>query len=188
MRNRTLVAMLVVWILLVAAATGARCENDRLTVVQDESSMERVIESHLKSAHQLKVDEKTEADDDLYLELPFKGDPMPDFRILIDTQSVNRNKDTNQVIERGVFINLHTDVRVRTEDMARVMAAINETTREKAFTSIFIDTDGEVVCFWVLNVLPEGLPTEYVYDAVYRVQQNWADLYPKLTEAISQSR
>jgi len=188
MRSRTLVVMLAVWIVLVAAAIGARCDDDRLTVVQDESSMERIIESYLKSAHQLVIEEKTETDDDLYLELPFTGDPMPRFRITIDTQSLNRDKDTNQVIERGILINLFTDVRIRTEDMAQAQAAINEENRKKAFSSIFVDADGEVICCWVLNVLPEGLPTEYVYDAVYRVQNNWTDLYPKLMQAIGQSR
>lgn len=188
MRSRTLVVMLAAWVVLAAAAIGARCEDDRLTVVQDESSMERTIESYLKSTHEMMIEEKTEAADDLYLELPFKGDPMPRFRIVIDTQSLNRDKDTNRVIERGILINLYTDVRIRTEDMARAQAAINEGNREKAFSSIFVDVDGEVVCCWVLNVLPEGLPTEYVYDAVYRVGSNWRDLYPKLTQAINQSQ
>ncbi len=187
MRSQTLVVMLAAWVLLAAAAIGGWCEDTRLTVVQDESSMERTIESYLKAKHQLVINEKTAPGDDLYLELPFRGDPMPKFRMTIDTQPLNTDTDSKQVIERGILINLYTDVRIRKEDTATAQEAINEWNRKKAFASVYIDTDGEVICCWILNVLPEGLPTEYVYDTVARLQSIWKGLYPLLTEAINQS-
>jgi hypothetical protein len=63
---------------------------------------------------------------------------------------------------------------------------INDFNRRKAFCSAYIDTDGEVICSWILNVLPEvGLPTECVYDTVARLQNIWKALYPELAHAIS---
>ncbi len=186
MSNRLLAVVLTASALVLAWAVGAWCDDARLTVVQDETSMERVIERYLKENHQLIIEEKTLDSDDLYLELPFKGDPMPKFRMAIDTQPLNRGED-GEVIERGVLVNLYTDVRIPKEDFARAMEAINDWNRKKAFSSIYIDTDGEVVCCWILNVLPEGLPTEYVYDTVARLQNIWKGLYPVLMEATSQS-
>jgi hypothetical protein len=63
------------------------------------------------------------AADHLCLELPFKGDPMPKFRLTIDT-------------------------------------------------------DGEIVCSWILNILSDGLPVERVCDSVARLQNTWEVLDP----------
>ena len=179
--------LLVTWLLLLAVGAAAWCDDSVLTVVQDESSMEQTIERYLKDKHQLVIDEKTNSSDagDLYLELPFKGDPMPKFRMDIDSQPLNRDKDTNKVTERGVLLNLYTDVRVPADKMGVALVVINDFNRRKAFCSAYVDTDGEVVCSWILNVLPDvGLPTEAVYDAVARVQNIWKAIYPDLTNAI----
>jgi hypothetical protein len=188
MRNRSLLLMLAVATLLFAFAIAAQAGDDQLKVVQDESSMEQTIERYLKANHQLVVNEKTLEEDDLYLELPYeKSDTIPGFRITIDTQSLNKDPDSGEILERGILINLYTGISIPKEDYAKALEAINEWNRKKAFSSIFIDTDGEVVCCWVLNVMSEGLPTEYVFDTVYRVQLNWKNLYPLLTEAINAS-
>jgi hypothetical protein len=185
--RRGLAVLLVTWLLLLAVGAAAWCDDSMLTVVQDEGSMERVIERYLKDKHQLIIEEKTSTSDpeDLYLELPFKGDPMPKFRMTIDSQSLNRNQDTGRIIERGVLLNLYTDVRVPADKRGAALVVINDFNRRKAFCSAYVDTDGEVVCSWILNVLPDvGLPTEAVYDAVARVQNIWKAIYPDLANAI----
>jgi len=197
MKTRTLAVLLFTCMLLLVAGLAAAAQDKSagkevakqdklLTVVQDEKSMEQTIARYLRTAHSLIVDEKYAPKDpeDLYLELPYKGDPMPKFRITVDSQPLNRDKNSNKVIERGVLINLYTDVRVPKDKTDAAMVAINEWNRKKAFSSIYIDTDGEVICCWILNVLNDGLATEYVYDAVARVQNIWKGLYPSLSEAI----
>jgi hypothetical protein len=169
-------------ILLLAAAVAAYSKDDRLTVTQDESSMEQTIERYLKTTHELFIDEKTGEKDDLFLELGFKGDdPMPPFRIVIDTQPLNKDKDNNKVIERGISIDLYTDVRVPKEKLPKALEVINDWNRQKYFSSVYVDTDGEVVFSWTLNVLEQGLATENVFDALARVQNNWQGLYPVLS-------
>ena len=174
-------------VLLLAAATTARCDNDMLTVVQDESSMERIIKAYLVDTHKLIVEEKTSKDDanDLYLDVPFKGDPMPKFRISIDSQSLNTDKDTHKIIERGVLLNLYTNIKVPAEKRTAALGVINDYNRRKAFCSAYIDNDGEVICSWILNVMEQGLATEYVYDAVVRLQNIWKAMYPDLNTALT---
>ena len=52
-------------LIMAAAALGpwsvptARAQDDKLTVVQDESSMELIIEQYLKTNHQMIVNEKS---------------------------------------------------------------------------------------------------------------------------------
>ncbi len=184
MRSRTLTILLAAGLLFVAAL-AAWCDDSQLTVVQDESSMEQIIERYLKNTHQLVVNEKISASDkdDMYLELPFKAGPMPAFRVAVDSQPLNRDKDTNRVIERGVLINLYTGVHIKNDDLVKAQTAINDFNRRKAFSSVYIDRDGEVICCWISNVLSQGLPTEYVYDAVVHVQNLWNALYPELKAA-----
>jgi thioredoxin-related protein len=166
-----------------AAAAPAPAPADaapRLVVCQDESSMERAIERYLVDKHKMAVEEKFYKGDtsDLYLNLPCTGNPMPNYRINIDTHSDNRDDKTNQVIERAVQIDLFTAVKVTAPQRAAVMEVVNTWNKKKGFASVYVDDDGEVVCSWTLNVLPEGLHPEYVYDALARMQSNWKGLYP----------
>jgi hypothetical protein len=184
MMTRTLVSLFVAGLLIAAISAGAQVPSadsggSRLTVAQDESSQEKIIERNLVDVHKLVVDEKVSTDDknDMYLELPFKGDPMPKFRVTIDTQSLNTDKDSGKIIERGVLLNLYTGVNVPADKRAAVLEKVNDVNRRKAFSSIYIDTDGEIVCCWILNILPDGLPVEYVYDATARIQNIWKELY-----------
>lgn len=164
----------------VSAIPAVSDSDSSLTVAQDESSQEKIIARNLTTIHTLIVDEKTSKDDpnDLYLELPFKGDPMPKSRMTIDTQVLNRATDSSKVIERGVLFNLYTDVIVPADKRAAVMEKINDVNRRKAFSSIYIDTDGEIICSWILNILSDGLPVEYVFDVVARLQNIWKVAYP----------
>jgi len=175
------VACLTLW-----AGSTVRADDDRLVVVQDESSMERVIEANLKEKHQLTVNEKFAKPDDLYLDLPMKGDAvsgMPAFRIMIDTQPSNNN-DNGQVMERGVLIQLFTGIKVPADKWEPVMRVINNFNRGKIFSSTYIDQDTEIVLNWQLNVLAEGLPTENVYDCVAREDKLWRELYPDVMAAL----
>ena len=148
--------------------------------------MERIIKAYLVDVHKLIVEEKHGKEaDDLYLELPFKGDPMPKFRMTLDSQPLNRAKDTDKVIERGVLLNLYTSITVPEEKRAGALGVINDFNRRKAFCSVYIDTDGEVICSWIVNVLEQGLATEYVYDAVARLQNIWKAVYPDLSAELN---
>jgi hypothetical protein len=182
MKTFALAVLLSLAAAFLLAPTIAHCGNERLTVVQDESSMEKTIAVYLRDTHSLVVEEKTAADDanDLSLDLPFKGEPMPKFHISIDSQPLNRSKSTKRVTERGILFNLFTGVMVPEGGRAAAQNAINDWNRRKAFASVYIDTDGQVVCCWVLNVLSEGLATEYVYDTVARLQDIWKGLWPLL--------
>jgi hypothetical protein len=175
-------------LLVGATAAPAHADDTRLTVAQDESSQEKIIESYLKTTHGLTIEEKISSSDkeDLYLEVPFKGDPMPKFRVTIDTQILNRDEETKKIIERGVLINLYTNVRVPADKRGAALDAINDINLRKAFSSVYIDTDGEVICSWILNILDSGLPTEYVYDAVVRLQNIWKVAYPTLPSGLTQ--
>ncbi len=187
MMTRPLAFLFVAGLMIAAVSAGAQAPTSdsagsRLTVAQDESSQEKIIERNLVDVHKMIVDEKTNGDDknDMYLELPFKGGPMPKFKMTIDTQSLNTDKDSGKIIERGVLLNLYTGVNVPAEKRAAVLEKINDVNRRKAFSSIYIDSDGEIVCCWILNILSDGLPVEYVYDMTARIQNIWSVLYPMI--------
>ncbi len=162
---------------------GARAQSDRLTVVQDESSMERQIEQFLKTKHHLVINEKFENADDLYLDLPFNGNPMPAFHVWIDTQSLNKD-DAGRVTERGVRIQLFTGIKVPSHRLAAVLSIINDFNRRKVFSATYLDTDGEIVIDWTLNVMAPGLDCEYVYDVLARQDKLWRELYPEVAAAL----
>ena len=167
----------------IGAIGAVRAQQDRLTITQDESSMELKIEKYLKTQHNLAVVEKnTKAGDDLWLELPFTGGPMPPYRVLLDTQPLN--KSGNLVTERGIRIQMFTKVMVPAGRRPAALAVINDFNRRKVFSAVYVDTDGEVVLDWTLNVLSGGLDYEYVYDVLAREDKLWRTLYPDLMRAL----
>jgi hypothetical protein len=177
MKTRT-PGTVVVGLLVSLLATGvAWADNEQLVVTQDESSMERVIEAYLKAEHKLTINEKFIAQDDLVLELPMKGDPMPKYRISIDTQSLNKD-DNGKIIERGIRIQTFTGIIVPADKKDAVLRVINDLNRRKVFSAVYIDTDGEIILDWTLNVMAQGLATEYVYDALAREDKLWRELWP----------
>lgn len=186
MSQRAGSVVLFVCVGLLLVSTVGFCANDRLTVVQDESSMERAIEAYLESEHKLIVHERMFDGDDLALVLPYEGDPMPDFWVSVDSQPLNRDEDSGKVTERGLVLNVYTSVLVPEEKFEPAIRVINDLNRRKVFASVYIDTDGEIVLSWTLNVLEQGLATEYVYDAIVRMVENWATLYKELSQALGE--
>ena len=128
------------------------------------------------------VNEKIKGDD-LWLELPMKGDPMPAFRFLVDTQPLNKDA-TGRVLERGVRIQMLTGVKVPETRRAAVLRVINDFNRDKVFAAVYVDSDEEIMLDWTLNVLAPGLDTEYVYDVLARENKLWRELYPLVTAAM----
>jgi hypothetical protein len=185
LRNLLYCVALVGALALLHAGSPARADNEQLTVTQDEASMERVIEAFLKDSHQLVVNEKWSDDKtDLWLELPFGGDTPPAYRITIDTQSLNKDEKTGVIAERGVIANVYTGVKVPEDKRAAALVVINDFNRHKVLSSTYLDTDGEIVVCWVLNVMSQGLATEYVFDTVARLDKLWRDLYPLISPVL----
>jgi hypothetical protein len=148
--------------------------------------MEKVIESYLKAKHDLVVDEKFQGDnnDDLYLDIPFKAENgVPKFEFFVDTQPTNHD-DHDKVLERGVLLSLETGVTVPDDKRAEVLELLNTWNRTKNFSSTYLNKDGEIVCDWCLNVMKEGLATEYVFDGIVRVQNNWRKLWPEVSKTL----
>lgn len=176
-------AALVVAILPLGAGAG-QAAQDRMTVTQDESSLERVIKSYLIARHNLIISEKTWNADDLYLELSFKEDAVPAFRMMIDTQKTNYDSASNKTIERAVVLTVFSNIKVPQDRRAAVLNVLNDFNADNIFSVFYLASDGEIVCCWAVNVMAEGMPTEYVYDAVHRVAKNWRDLYPAAARAL----
>ena len=180
--GRGVLGAVIVSVLLLPGTQAARAEGARLVLTQDESSMERVIEAYLKTAHDMVVTEKQDKDD-LILKLPMKGDPMPGFTISIDTQHLNAD-DAKKVIERGVLFELTTTITVPQERRSAVLEVLNDVNRRKAFCTVYIDSDGEVVLSWILNVMSDGLDPEYVFDVVARIDKLWRGMFPDVAKAL----
>ena len=175
-------------ILLIVASLGswsvatALAQNEKLTLVQDESSMELQIEKYLKTEHQLTLTEKRTGDD-LWLNMAMKGDPMPVYRIAIDTQPLNKDK-AGRVIERGIRIQAFTGVKVSEEKRAAATRVVNDFNRDKVFSAVYVDTDGEIVLDWTLNVMEPGLDPIYVFNVLSREDRLWRELYPRITAVL----
>ncbi len=188
MQHRSFVIVLAVFLLafftVLLRVSDARASGDNLVVVQDESSMERLIENNLATVHNLTVNEKFATADDLYLQVPMKGDPMPAYHFTIDTQVANRDDTTHLVTERAVLVELNTGIKVPAEHRAAVLEVLNNLNRGKIFASAYIDTDTEIVFGWNLNVMADGLPIEYVFDAVAREDKLWRGSYADVMKAL----
>ncbi len=178
--KRPVLVMMAVACLGLLGVVAAWADDRKLTLTQDESSMEQTIERYLQANHDLKIKEKVGDDDDLWLELLWEGDPMPDYRMVIDTQPLNKD-GSGRVVERGVRLQVYTGVRVPEEKRSSALRVINDFNRAKVFSAVYLDTDNEVVLDWTLNVLSEGLPTECVYDVVVREEKLWRELYPLIS-------
>jgi Putative bacterial sensory transduction regulator len=130
----------------------------------------------------MSVTEKHFKADDLYLEMVMKGNPMPQYKYLIDTQVLNNEGD--KIIERGIRLQLFTQVKVSAAERDPVIRIIDDFNRRKVFSAAYIDTDGEIVVDWTLNILPCGLDMEYVWDALVREDKLWHELYSELAPTL----
>jgi len=162
------------------SAPRALASDERLTVAQDESSQELIIERYLKSSYGLVTAEQRK-EDDLWLNMAMKGDPMPSYRIVIDTQPLNKDK-SGRITERGVRFQAFTGVKVTEAQRPAVTKVINDFNRDKVFSAVYVDTDGEIVLDWTLNILEPGLDLAYVYDVLMREDKLWRELYPRVTK------
>jgi len=182
-------------ILLIAAAASlgigsaarAPASEEKLTVAQDESSQELVLERYLTDKHNLVFTEGHINNDpkDLYLNLAMKGDPMPAYRVTIDTQVLHQDK-TGRITQRGVRIQAYTGIKVTDAQRPAVTRVINDFNRDRVFAACYVDTDGEVMLDWTLNILESGLDPEYVFDVLGREDKLWKELYPRVTKAMEE--
>ncbi|MBU0609720.1 MAG: YbjN domain-containing protein [Armatimonadetes bacterium] len=145
--------------------------------------MERVIKQYLKDAHQLTAQEEVLEDNDLVLLYKFTGGAIPGFTITVDTQAVNEDDD-GTVRERAVTAQIFTGVKVPDEKTAAVLEVMSRFARDSWFFSGYIDEDSEVALQWNVNVMAQGLHTEYVYDMLARLCKTWEKLSPLLATAL----
>ena len=143
MRDWLLVSLLVVVLALLGAAAPGRCDNAQLQVVQDESSMERVIEAYLKANYTVEVTEKTIGEDDLALVVKMEGKGGPDFNVVVDTQSSNKGDD-GTVRERLVSVQVFTGVKVPADKRTAMLEALNKFQADTWFASLYLDEDDEI--------------------------------------------
>ena len=170
------VLFIVLWVPL------ARAGDDVLTVTQDESSMERVIERYLKANYSNPVEEKKITESDLELLVKMEGKGGPDFDVVVDTQSSNKTND-GTVIERVITVQIYTGFKVPADKRAAMFEAINKFQAGAWFASIYIDEDEEISVQWCVNVMKQAMPTEYVTDAVIRVADTWRKFRPDALKA-----
>jgi len=159
-----------------------RADDEKLTVAQDESSQELIIERYLTSRYHLVLVEQRKGDD-MWLSMSMKGEPMPSYRITIDTQPLNKDK-SGRVLERGIRIQAMTGIHVTDAQRPAVERVINDFNRDKVFAASYVDSDGEVMMDWTLNILEAGLDTSYVYDVLTREDRLWRELYPRVVDAM----
>jgi hypothetical protein len=158
--------------------------DDTLTVTQDESSMERGISRYLREHREVRVEEKEITEGDLALSVLMDGQDGPDFYVVVDTQACARDGD-GKVTERAVTAEVFTGIKVPDGRRAAVSEAINGFVARMWFASIYIDEDDELACQWCVNVMKEGLPTEYVADTIIRVADSWRKFRLEAAKAIN---
>ena len=180
MKRLMLCALFVVlWVPL------ARAGDDVLTVTQDESSMESVIEGYLKANYDVTIEEKKITEGDLALLVTMEGKGGPDFKVVVDTQPSNKDAD-GKVLERVIAVQVYTGVKVPDDKRAAVLEAINKFQAGTWFSSIYIDEDNELSAQWCVNVMKEGMPTEYVADAIIRVSETWRKFRPEAEKVLGE--
>ena len=172
-------------LLIVLCTTLALAADEALTVTQDENSMERIISRYLQDSYKVSVEEKKLADGDLALLVLMDGKGGPDFNVVVDTQACAKD-DAGKVTERAVTVQVFTGGKVPEGKRAAVFEALNKFLAGMWFASIYIDDDGEIACQWCVNVMKEGLPTEYVADAVIRVADSWRKFRPQAEAALGE--
>jgi hypothetical protein len=174
---------LLVGILVAGRAGVGRADEVTLVVTQDENAMQRVIEQNLTQVHKLTVNEQWTQQKHLWLDLPRTSDPLPAYRSSIDTQWLKQD-DAGKVTEQGVRVLLYTNVKVPANKQPALLRIINDFNRDKVFSSAYLDTDGEIVFDWTLEVGAKGLPIEYVFDVLSREDTLWRELWPLVSAAL----
>lgn len=171
-------------LLILTCSTMVWASDDTLTVTQDESSMERTIAGYLRETYKVQVEERQLEEGDAALLVSMEGKGGPDFSVIVDTQPSNKAED-GTVVERVVSVQIYTGVKVPDESRAAVFEALNSFLAGMWFASIYIDEDKELSCQWCVNVMKEGLPTEYVADAIIRVADSWRKFRPQAEKALA---
>jgi len=188
------IAMAALVGLATATAVGAWASETKVTRLssvvftptEDEQTLEKHIAAFLREHKGLYVLEAMlPGSQDLVLRIPF-GDEATGrrtFTIVIDTSVSAR--DPSLVTERAIVLRLIPAVqpcygdRRRAAEVARVMQL-------KIWGPQFVvDGEGNVALHWALNVLPVGLPAEYVVDAMQRMAMDWHDFEKALKRSIS---
>lgn len=171
-----------------------------LRVTQDESSTENQISEYLrtKGLRVLQVtksppgqrEQANPAAPDGALLLLFSGPgPTPDFRFIIDTQrSGSDPARAGQVTERVVIVRLCTGTFVPSGLRRETCELLCSRHRQVWAGTYSIEADGELVCTWALNITASGLPAENVFDAVQRLELNWAEFYPTAKRVITHQK
>jgi hypothetical protein len=146
--------------------------------------MERVIEGYLKTSYKCEVEEKTVGEGDLALVVKMEGKGGPDFTVVVDTQASAKD-DAGKATERIVMVQVFTGVKVPDERRTAVLEAVNKFQAGMWFASIYLDEDKEISCQWCVNVMKQGMPTDYVADAIVRVADTWRRFRPQAEKALA---
>lgn len=164
-------------------ATGEKADPEPLTVVQDESAVEKRIRAYLLRqdyvVHTEYLDEEME---DLVLLLTFGGEEgVPDITFEIDTFSTAHDDS-----ERGIRIMALYELPDKAKTPAerrKILEINNEYMREKwAPDRIYLNGNGDIVLQSSLNMLSEGGPVHLanVEDLLVRAAIGWKDYWTKL--------
>lgn len=153
----------------------------RLSVVQDEASLERRIGEYLtQKGYKVQYQSKG---DDVWVRLDMSRENMPNYHVIIDTTSSGRAPGSTGVTERVILLRLYSGLHVSAQRRPAVLAVLNQHhTKLWAGTFVINEEDGEIEGQWALNITsPEAtLHPETVFDAWYRLCMSWKDLFPKI--------
>jgi hypothetical protein len=186
-RHLVLTVLLAFALGLVLAVPWARAQNTVLSVTQDGPSLARQIEGYLKSAHKMTIDEipsKT-APGEIFLGVPYSAGKAPAFTIVLDTTQAVQDPTTKKVVSRVIWFDLVTDVKLDPAQRAAELEAINKWSTDQLFSGAFLDDNNKVRLYLSLNVLPEGLPAEMVYDSLNHLVWGWDDLYAAVEQMVA---
>ncbi|MCS6913877.1 MAG: hypothetical protein RMK29_03605 [Myxococcales bacterium] len=164
-------------LLLSACASG-------LQVVQDEFRTEERIGAYLlKKGHKVTIaTPNTQEVPGKVVILDMTSESVPDYRVIIKSQSSGQDRQTSRILERVVLVRLLSGVKLPRSSWGAALEVINQHHAASWAGTFTIDTDdGEVVGYYPINItLTYSIHPEMVRDAWVRLCMSWEDLYKKL--------
>lgn len=167
------------------AAVAAVAAPVMLQVTQTEGDMEKAIAKFMKDAHGLEFEAVPDEDGKggLTLVIPMDSDKVPDFNSFIKSLPYQQD-DKGTITQRAIVIGFVTGMKVPDARRAAVLELMNTLNDGQDFTHLYIDKDNEVAFRWMFVVTPEGLPAEYIFNALAYMMPAWEAAQPQLAKAM----
>ncbi len=167
--------------------------DPKLTVTQDESTLEKAIDNYLTLTKGItggisRFNDKERKD--LLVAYPISSDKVPDIRVVIDTLAAEKDAD-GKTRERVIMVQSFYELpaSAKTPEARRKLLELCTKWMDGHWSpgGVYVDSDGDLAWRTAINIPGRNFSVhaELVYDAVARMGPFWRSFYPLMKKELN---